>query len=463
MLAERYDEPQARELPHSVEAEQSVLGALMLVNESLPEVAGWLESGHFYRHDHRAIYAAITELANAEKPFDAVTVGDWLAGSEVDYGYVVEITANTGSAANIRAYAEIVKEHANRRALVEVGIALTNAALDPAGKSADEIAGEAGRELSAMETAKRGGCVLNARQVGKVWADDFQRRYENGGQIQGLCLPWAEFNRRSGGLNPGDLVIVAGRPGMGKSAFAINAATSVAMRGKRALMFSLEMSAAQIFNRALSSITDVPLAWLKAPDAEHGEFWPRVTAGTAKLRDSGLLIDDTAGLAWPQIEARAQREAMRGKLDMIVVDHLHLIPLPGKTRETVEIGHITAGAKKLGKRHGCPVVLLSQLNRSLEARQNKRPVMSDLRESGNIEQDADLIVFLYRDDYYAEMEGRGSQAPGIVELHIAKHREGEPGRVLANAALAYGRIDDREDQGFEISLGAKSAKSSGLK
>ncbi len=446
--------------PHSIEAEQAVLGGVLLVNEAFAEVSGWLAAEDFYRRDHQRIFQAVTELAGKDQPFDAVTVGDWLndrgESDLVDGGaYLIELASTTPSAANVRAWGEIVRENASRRALIGIGTALANDAFDPQGKSADELAGEAGRELAALETSKRGGCILSAQQVGKLWSADFKARYENGGQIQGLCLPWAAFNRRTGGLNPGDLIIAAGRPGMGKSAFAINAATSVALRGQRALIFSLEMSAAQIFNRALASITDVPLAWLKAPDPDHEEYWARVPVGTKQLRDSGLLIDDTAGLSWQQIEARTRREAMRGALSLIVVDHLHLIPLPGKTRETVEIGHITAGAKKLAKTHGCPVILLSQLNRSLESRQGKRPVMSDLRESGNIEQDADVIVFIYRDDYYAEQEGRPSQAPGVVELHIAKHREGEPGRVLATAALGFGRIDDRDNQDLDLAPVAK--------
>lgn len=449
-----HDYPQGYPIPHSEDAEQAVLGGLMLANEAYPRIAGWLEAGNFYRRDHQLIFSAIVELAEKGQPFDAVTIGDWFAergqAELVDNGaYLTELAANTASAANVEAYAEIVRELAQRRALIEIAGKVIAACHNPDGRSAEDLAGDAVRELAGIGATHR-GAVMNAAQAGRLWWEDFQRRYEHGSGPSGLCLPWTAFNERTGGLNPGDLVIVAGRPGMGKSAWAINALTSVAMRGKRALIFSLEMTAAQIYNRAIASIADIPLSWMRSPDDEHEDYWTRVTTSLRALKESGLLIDDTPGLAWQQIESRVAREALRGALDLIVVDHLHLIPLPGKTRETVEIGAITAGAKKLAKKHKCPVVLLSQLNRSVEQRANKRPTMADLRESGNIEQDADVIVFLYRDDYYAQLEGRQSQAPNIVEMNIAKLREGEPGRVLATANLAYARIEDREDQSLAI-------------
>lgn len=449
-----FDYPQGQALPHSDDAEQAVLGGLMLVNEAYPRVAGWLEAENFYRRDHQLIFSAIVELAEKSQPFDAVTLGDWFAErgeSELvgNGAYLIDLAANTGSAANVEAYAEIVRERAQRRALIEIASQVIAACHNPDGRSTEDLAGDAVRELSGIGATHR-GAVMNAAQAGRLWWDDFQKRYEHGSGPSGLCLPWTAFNERTGGLNPGDLVIVAGRPGMGKSAWAINALTSVAMRGKRALIFSLEMTAAQIYNRAIASIAEIPLSWMRSPDDENEDYWTRVTTHLRMLKESGLLIDDTPGLAWPQIEARATREALRGVLGLIVVDHLHLIPLPGKTRETVEIGAITAGAKKLAKKHKCPVVLLSQLNRSVEQRANKRPSMADLRESGNIEQDADVIVFLYRDDYYAKLEGRQSQAPNIVEMNIAKLREGEPGRVLATANLAYARLEDREDQSLAI-------------
>lgn len=438
----------SRPLPFSLEAEQAVLGGLMLANEAFPEVSGWLEPGHFFRQDHQAIYAAVCELAQKTQPFDFLTLGDHLRGSEVSPDYLTELSANTPGVANLVAYAEIIVERAGRRRVIEIGSCMVDEAFQASAKTVDEIAGEASRSLTELEPVRRGG-VMTAQQVGKTWAAELAARHASAGTPQGLLTPWGEFNRRTGGLMDGDLIIAAGRPGMGKSAFAVNLATSAAMRGKRSLIFSLEMTGAAIFQRAVASIANVPLSWLKAPD-NNDEYWTNTTNTTELLRKSGLLIDDTPSLAWPQIEARAQREARKAPLGLVILDHLHLVPLPGKTRETVEIGHITAGGKRLAKQLGCPVVFLSQLNRSLEGRINKRPVMADLRESGNIEQDADMIVFIYRDDYYAEQEGRASAAPGIVEMNIAKYREGEPGRVLGTAELAYGRIGDRADQSLEL-------------
>lgn len=442
----------SRQLPFSLEAEQAVLGGLMLANEMFPEVSGWLEPHHFFRHDHRAIYAAICELAQREQPFDFLTLGDHLRGSDVSPDYLTELSANIPGVANLVAYAEIIVERAGRRRVIEIGSGMVDEAFQPSAKTVDEIVGEASRSLSDMEPARRGG-VMTANQVGKKWSQDFSERVEADGKPTGLLTPWSEFNRRTGGLMPAELIVVAGRPAMGKSAWAINLATCAALREPsplRVLFFSLEMSAEQIFRRAIASISNVPLSWLKAPDRKNDECWAATVAAGRLLKASGLLIDDTPALAWPQIEARAQREARKAPLDLVIVDHLHIIPLPGKTRETVEIGHITAGGKKLSKQLSVPVILLSQLNRGLEGRVNKRPTLGDLRESGNIEQDADQIVFLYRDDYYAKQEGRPSQAPGVVEMNIAKFREGEPGPVYGTDELAFGRIADRHDQNLDI-------------
>jgi replicative DNA helicase len=270
------------------------------------------------------------------------------------------------------------------------------------------------------------------------------RRYYDGVKLQGLPTPWAEFNSLTSGLKAGELIVVAGRPSMGKSAFAVNIATANALGGKRVLFFNLEMTAVSIYNRAVASIGDVPLCWLRSPceSADSDEYFTRASSVVRQMNESGLKIDDTPGLTHRQIIARAEIENRNGKIDMVIIDHLHIMPLPGKTRETVEIGEITRDLKGLAKKLGCPVVLLAQLNRSLETRANKRPVMADLRESGTIEQDADLVVMLYRDDYYAKQEGRASEHPRMVEIIVAKQREGETGKVWAREALDYARLED---------------------
>jgi replicative DNA helicase len=433
--------------PQSVEAEQHVLGALMIRPEALHKLVDWLAPEDFYRRDHQLIYRAICNLTERKIPADALTVGEWFEsqglGAQVPGGYLIDLASNTHSAANVVAYAEIVTDKAKLRKLVEVGTGIVNDGFQPEGRDTAQLVASAQQAITQLAGNPRIGGVKTMRDIGARWYDELLRRYENRGALIGLPTPWAEFNRRTSGLQPGNLVVLAARPSMGKSAWAVNVSTANAIRGKRVLFFNLEMTDVSIYNRAIASLENVPLAWLRSPDDE-GDHFAQVTAAVSQLKGASLLIDDTPGLRIEQIIARARREHMRAPLDMLIVDHLHLIPLPGKTRETVEIGAITAALKSLAKELAIPVVLLAQLNRSVESRPNKRPVMSDLRESGNIEQDADLIVFLYRDDYYAARDERPSEHPGAVEMIIAKQREGEAGKVWARDALAFGRIDDHD-------------------
>lgn len=441
---DHYHDGQSRALPQAIESEQSVLGGLMMDGERLAQVSEWLSADDFVSPKHRAIYSAILHLAASDRPFDELTVADMFdAGEEgaPDLADVIEITRNTASAANVVAYAEIVKGKATQRRLIEIGNELSSKGFNPGGEDASVIVAEATTALAEIASIRRGS-VKGAKEIGRRWFEGLRARFDGGGEPCGLLTPWTGFNRITNGLKPAELIIVAARPSMGKSAWAVNVAVCNVLRGKRVLIFNLEMSDISIYSRGVASLSNVPLAWMQRPNNEVEEYWDRVTVAAKDLNQSGLMIDDTAGLSLQQIIARCRRERMKGAIDLVVIDHLHLMPLPGKTRETVEIGHITAGLKKLAKELNCPVVLLSQLNRSLESRQNKRPQMADLRESGNIEQDADLIVFLYRDDYYSEREGTISPLDGLVEMIIAKQREGETGRAWGRNALAFGRIDD---------------------
>lgn len=455
-----------RSLPAAVDAEQAVLGGIMLAPESLAQVSDWLKPEDFYRADHQLIYAALQELIEKKQGPDPVTLGEWFESKgkldQVDGGgYLIELASTTPSAANVVAYAEIVKGKAQQRKLIEVGQTLVDKGFSPQGEDLSVIVSDATQSMSELHGIRKGS-VKGARQIGSRWFKQLQERYERGGELVGLATPWSGFNSLTNGLKDGELIIVAGRPSMGKSAWAVNAATSVAMRGHRVIIFNLEMTDTSIYNRAVASIYDVPLAWLQRPNDEHEEYWSRVGRGVKEINESGLLIDDSSGLTLQQIVARCRRERMKAPIRMVVIDHLHLMPLPGKTRETVEIGHITAGLKALAKELSCPVVLLSQLNRSLETRQNKRPVMADLRESGNIEQDADLIVFMYRDDYYSQREETQSHLDGFVEMIIAKQREGGLGTAWGRNALAMGRIDDYEGTPPPINVQREPAKRGGL-
>ena len=444
---------QRRLPPQSVEAEQAVLGGLMLAPDALTRIADWVRPDDFYRRDHQLIYRAIRELAQKPRPFDAVTLGEWFQaqglGEQVAGGaYLIELASTTPSAANITAYAEIVVDKAKLRQLIDLGTIMVNAGFQPEGRDTRDLIAQAQHAIARLAGHPRAGGVKAMPEVAQRWFADLQRRYEDQGGLCGLPTPWAKFNALTGGLMPGELIVLAGRPGMGKSLLAINIATANALCGRHALFFNLEMTDVGIFNRCIASVADVPLQWLRRPqdDAPGSEtYWARVTEAVRRMRAAPLMIDDTPALTCEQIVARARREHLRRPVELIVVDHLHLMPLPGRTRETVEIGEITRDLKALAKELGCPVLLLAQLNRSVEARPNKRPVLRDLRESGNIEQDADLIVFVYRDDYYAEQEDRPSEYPGLAELNIAKQREGTTGRVWGRSRLEVGRIDDCDD------------------
>lgn len=445
--------------PHSGQAEDAVLGAFLIpgaAEKLWPQVSDWLGEDDFFRASHRLIFRAVREQCEKGQPCDAVTLGDWFAAqglaAEVDNGaYLIELVSTTPSAANAVAYAEIVADKAKLRRLIDVGTTIANEGYAPNGRDTGDLIAEAQQAVAKLAGNPRVGGVKSMQDVGRRWFAEIERRYANKGGIRGLPTPWTKFNEKTNGFKPGDLAVIAGRPSMGKSAFAVNVATANALRGKRVLFFNLEMTDVSIYNRAIAAIAEVPLKWLENPkdDAKdrHGDdvdYWPRVQNGVRAMNRAALMIDDTPALRKEQIIARAKREHMRGALDMVIVDHLHLMPLPGKTRETVEIGEITRDLKGLAKELGCPVLLLSQLNRSLETRTNKRPIMADLRESGNIEQDADIIVFLHRDDYYAEKEERDSEFPGFVEIIIGKQREGETGKVWARSGLDYGLILDYE-------------------
>jgi len=458
---------QLRTPPMSIEAEQAVLGGVMLSEKAWPEVDDILTAEDFYRRDHQLIFRAISELAEKNRPYDAVTLGEWfesMGQAEMVAGgaYLIELASTTPSAANVRAYAHIVRDKAKLRALVDAGTDMVNAAFQPDGRDTEELLGDAQAALIAIADDKSATGPRDMKAVGDEWFAELQDRYFNPQKERGILTPWSKLNKVIESLEPGTLTIAAGRPSMGKSAFAVNLGTSCAFRAqpKRVLYFDLESTSRAIFNRALACTVRVPLKFFRNPkgyEDAHGEevtekFWPLIAQGVGKLKSSGLKIDDTPGLTIRQICARARREYQRNPFHLLVIDHLHLIPLPGKTRETVEIGHITAALKKLAKELNIAVLLLSQLNRSVEARADKRPTMADLRESGNIEQDADLIILLYRDDYYADREGRSSRAPGLVEFIVAKQREGEVGSAYAKADLAYGLLDDIEDEDLDAAL-----------
>ncbi|ROH85543.1 replicative DNA helicase [Pseudomethylobacillus aquaticus] len=424
--------------PHSVEAEQSVLGGLLLENEALDRIADILGSADFYRHDHRLIYTHISKLIELNRPADIVTVAESLENSAElssvgGIAYLGALAQNTPTAANIRRYAEIVRERAVMRKLVEVGSSIAESAYRPQGRDAQQLLDEAEAKIFQIaEGGKRSSegfvdiKVLLPQVADRI---DYLYQRENQGDVTGVPTGFTDLDERTSGFQPGDLIIVAGRPSMGKTAFSLNIAENIALDTKLPVaVFSMEMGATQLATRMIGSVGRLDQHRMRNGNLED-EDWVRLTTALGKLNDAPIFIDEGAGLSSFDVRARARRlHRQCGKLGLIVVDYLQLMSAPsgrqGENRAT-EISEISRSLKSLAKELDVPVVALSQLNRSVEQRPDKRPVMSDLRESGAIEQDADLILFIYRDEVY----NADSQDKGTAEIIIAKQRNGPIGRV----------------------------------
>ena len=424
--------------PNSVEAEQSVLGGLLLENEALDRIADILNQADFYRHDHRLIYVHITKLIEQNRPADIVTVAESLENSAElsSVGGIVYLGAlaqNTPTAANIRRYAEIVRERSIMRKLVEVGSGIAESAYNPQGRDAQQLLDEAEAKIFQIaESGNRGSQgFVNIQTLLPQVADriDYLYQRENQGSVTGIQTGFDDLDERTSGFQPGDLIIVAGRPSMGKTAFSLNIAENVALDSKKAVaVFSMEMGATQLATRMIGSVGRLDQHRMRNGNLED-EDWARLTTALGKLNDAPIFIDEGAGLSSFDVRARARRlHRQTGGLGLIVVDYLQLMAgNSGRASENraTEISEISRSLKSLAKELDVPVVALSQLNRSVEQRPDKRPVMSDLRESGAIEQDADLILFIYRDEVY----NPDSEDKGTAEIIIAKQRNGPIGRV----------------------------------
>ena len=424
--------------PNSVEAEQSVLGGLLLENEALDRIADILNQADFYRHDHRLIYTHIAKLIEQNRPADIVTVAESLENSAElssvgGIAYLGALAQNTPTAANIRRYAEIVRERSIMRKLVEVGSGIAESAYNPQGRDAQQLLDEAEAKIFQIaESGNRGSQgFVNIQTLLPQVADriDFLYQRENQGSVTGIPTGFDDLDERTSGFQPGDLIIVAGRPSMGKTAFSLNIAENVALDTKKAVaVFSMEMGATQLATRMIGSVGRLDQHRMRNGNLED-EDWARLTTALGKLNDAPIFIDEGAGLSSFDVRARARRlHRQTGGLGLIVVDYLQLMAgTSGRASENraTEISEISRSLKSLAKELDVPVVALSQLNRSVEQRPDKRPVMSDLRESGAIEQDADLILFIYRDEVY----NPDSEDKGTAEIIIAKQRNGPIGRV----------------------------------
>ncbi len=433
--------------PHSIQAEQSVLGGLMLENSAWDEVGDRVSDGDFYRRDHRLIFEAIRSLVDQGSPYDVITLSEWLGKQDQldnagGLAYLGTLAKNTPSAANIRAYADIVREYSVLRQLIGVGTNIANVGYFPEGRNSKQLLDFAEQQVFRIaEQGNRGRSgFVRIKDLLTTAVDKIDELFHRDNPITGVPTGFTDFDEMTAGLQASDLVIVAGRPSMGKTTYAMNIAENAAIKEKiPTAVFSMEMPGEQLAMRLMSSLGHIDQHKVRTGKLEDDD-WPRLTSAVSILAEAPLFIDDTPALNPTELRARARRLKREHGLGLIVIDYLQLMQGSGNggDNRTAEISEISRGLKALAKELNCPVVALSQLNRSLEQRPNKRPVMSDLRESGAIEQDADVIVFIYRDEVY----NNESPDKGTAEIIIGKQRNGPIGTVRLTFLGQYTRFEN---------------------
>ncbi len=436
--------------PHSIEAEQAVLGGLLLDNAAFERIGDVLGADDFYRFDHRLIWEMISRLIDRNQPADVVTVYDGLQadgkGSELPGGmsYLNALALETPSAANVRRYAEIVRDRSILRRLIATSDEIASSAFQPAGRDTAQLLDEAEAKMLAIaeqRNRRRDGFL----PLNKVLSDVVERidelyQRDNPSDVTGVATGFFDLDRMTSGLQPGDLVIVAGRPSMGKTAFSLNIAESVAIDLQLPVaVFSMEMGATQLAQRSLCSIGRLDQQRLRTGRLNDDD-WGRLTMAIQKMQDAQMFIDETPALNSLELRSRARRLSREcGQLGLIVIDYIQLMGSnSANENRATELSEISRSLKGLAKELKCPVIALSQLNRALEQRPNKRPVMSDLRESGAIEQDADVILFIYRDEVYNE----DSPDKGTAEIIISKQRNGPIGTTRLTFIGQYTRFEN---------------------
>lgn len=421
----------AYSLPHSLEAEQAVLGGLMIDNERFDAVAEIVSERDFFQQSHRGIYACMTRLAEQGQPLDIVTLSEKLQDlNELDaiggHAYLADLADNTPSAANITAYAHIVRERSTLRQLISAAAEISRSSFNPAGLEAGELLQLAESKVAriAEDRPKTGGFQeVNDLLKGAVHKID--ELFTSGSDITGLATGFTDLDKKTSGWQSADLIILAARPSMGKTALAMNFVEHAALhQDKPVLVFSMEMPAESLIIRMLAAVGRIDQGRMRNGKLTQ-EDWPKLQSAAARLKDRPLFIDDTPALTPQEMRARVKRIAREhGEPALIMLDYLQLMQtVGGGENRTLEISEISRSLKAIAKEYRCPIIALSQLSRAVEQRPNKRPMNSDLRESGAIEQDADLIIFIYRDEYYNEE----SQDKGTAEIIIGKHRNGETG------------------------------------
>ena len=432
--------------PNSIEAEQALIGGLMLNAQAWDKVADVVIADDFYRKDHRVIFTAIGNLIEDGSPCDVVTVSEYLDGrGELEKAggleYLATLANETAGAANARAYAKILRERSTLRALINAGNEISGSAFASDGRTASQVLDDAERMV--FEIAEKGSRgkkgFQSLKQILPEAVDRIDLLHQSDGSITGVSSGYTEFDKLTAGLQPGELIIVAGRPSMGKTTFAVNIAENAAIGSKvPTAIFSMEMPAQQLAFRMISSLGRVDQTHLRTGNFPD-EDWSRINTAVQLMSDAPIFIDDTPSMSPTEIRARARRLHREHGLGLIVIDYLQLMQVDGsKENRATEISEISRNLKALAKELSVPVIALSQLNRSVEQRTDKRPVMSDLRESGAIEQDADLICFIYREEVYNPETPR----KGVADVAIAKQRNGPIGDFLLTFVGRYTKFEN---------------------
>jgi replicative DNA helicase len=432
--------------PHSLEAEQSVIGGLMLDNRAWDEIADIVNEQDFYRHDHALILRAINALAEEQQPYDVVTVSEWI-GARGDLesigglAYLSILANDTPTAVNIKAYANIVREYSILRSLIQVGNEISASAYNADGRPSKELVDEAERKvflIAEQGAGNRQGFEAINELLGRA-VKRVEEMYRSDTALTGIATGFTNFDDKTSGLQKSDLVIIAGRPSMGKTSFAMNLAEHVALNNENSVaVFSMEMPGEQLALRMMSSLGRIDSHNLRTGKLDDHD-WPRLISSVNMLSKAKLFIDDTASLTPTELRARTRRLKREHGLDLVIIDYLQLMQVGGSTENrATEISEISRSLKALAKELQVPIIALSQLNRSVEQRPDKRPVMSDLRESGSIEQDADVILFIYRDEVY----NQDSNDKGTAEIIIRKQRNGPIGTVRLSFLGQYTRFEN---------------------
>lgn len=439
-----------RELPNDLEAEQAVLGSMLISKEACSEVIGQLTSEDFYQEAHRLIYAAMAALYDTGKPIDATTLIAYLRDMNQlekmgNVEYLVQLSEAVPTTAHVHYYADIVEDKANLRRLIRQAESIISGAYDEM-DDVNQFISESEQAILSVTRSRTTGEFRDVHSIIQEVTQELMRIQQSNGEIAGLATKFRDFDRITQGFQKGDLIILGARPAVGKTAFALNIATNVAHRNPEAVaFFSLEMPAEQLIKRCISAMGGIDGSLLRNAEILKTDA-NKYYAATERVSECNLYIDDTPGIKINDLIAKARRLKQDHGLSLIVVDYLQLIVGNGKESRQQEVSDISRQLKGLARELEVPLIALSQLSRSLEKRDDKRPMMSDLRESGAIEQDADIIIFLYREGYYDQKADK-QQDTGIVEVNIAKHRNGPTGKVEVALEKNYSRFSDLARQG----------------